>query len=792
MRERAPTGDAAGGLNRGALPLPGRSWSGRRSRSPRLLLLLAGLLAVYLAAPFAAALRALPAAGWDRVNLAGLGSAAATSAGAATLATLLVALGGIPLGYVLARRPGWGTSLLGFLVQLPLALPPLASGVLLLFLLGYASPLGRLTGGALTDSFLGVVLAEAFVAAPFLVIAARSAFAALDPAYEDVAATLGHAPASVFWWISLPLAWRGLLAGMLLAWLRGFGEFGATVMVAYHPISLPVFTYIAFGSLGLRAMLPVLAPTIGVALVVMLLLRCAAPPRSPRAGMRRARGDGTTGTAAARPIAWPFRISRVGLAWRGPGPAGRAASDSPRPAPASRDFPARPPSFPPPSFPPPSRSETSGALLSALVPPPPPSPPSAPGVAAPDLGAAGPAASWSASPAVPLGWPGSALARAVGGGKKTPRGSVGQSERSDGAGPDDRSAVRAVEPARLDFAFRRALHGFSLEVDWRPAERRLAILGASGSGKSMTLRLLAGLDPADAASVTCAGRDLTRLPAERRGVAYVPQGYALPPHLTVARQIGFARDADPLRIRWWTERLGVADLARRYPSELSPGQQQRVALARALARPARLLLLDEPFSALDAPLRTRLRGELLALQSELDAVTLLVTHDPAEASLLADELLLLEAGRVLQAGPAAAVFLRPASATAARLLGADMVCAGRAAGPQTIDIGGGIGLAVGAPALPLGAALGWAVRPDRVRPVAEAGYPATIEMVEPVRDGARGVTLRCGDARLRAVIDPSTPVSLGAACRIAIDPAAIQVWPAASDDRRPGPASPAG
>ena len=118
--------------------------------------------------------------------------------------------------------PGRAMGVLGFIVQLPLALPPLASGVLLLFLLGYSSPLGRLTNGALTDFFLGVTLAEAFVAAPFLIIAARSAFAGIDPELEDVAATLGHRPWIVFLRVSLPLAWRATLAGMLLAWLRAF------------------------------------------------------------------------------------------------------------------------------------------------------------------------------------------------------------------------------------------------------------------------------------------------------------------------------------------------------------------------------------------------------------------------------------------------------------------------------------------------------------------------------------------------------------------------------------------
>ena len=151
-------------------------------RPPATLAGLSGLLALYLLAPFAAGLAQLGIADWRSADFAGLASACAVSVTSATLATALVAVGGVPLGYVLARRQSRAMAVLGFLVQLPLALPPLASGVLLLFLLGYSSPLGRLTSGALTDSFSGIVLAEAFVAAPFLIIAARSTCrVAIDP-----------------------------------------------------------------------------------------------------------------------------------------------------------------------------------------------------------------------------------------------------------------------------------------------------------------------------------------------------------------------------------------------------------------------------------------------------------------------------------------------------------------------------------------------------------------------------------------------------------------------------------
>jgi Binding-protein-dependent transport system inner membrane component len=131
---------------------------------------------------------------------------------------------------------------------------------------GPYAPLGLLGHGALTDSFSGIVLAEIFEAAPFLIIAARSAFASVDPVLEDVAATLGRGRLATFIKVSLPLAWPAIRAGLLLAWLRAFGEFGATVMVAYHPYTLPVYMYVAFGSQGLPAMMPILLPALGAAI----------------------------------------------------------------------------------------------------------------------------------------------------------------------------------------------------------------------------------------------------------------------------------------------------------------------------------------------------------------------------------------------------------------------------------------------------------------------------------------------------------------------------------------------
>lgn len=528
-------------------------------------------------------------------------------------------------------------------------MPPLASGILLLFLVGYSTPLGHALGGALTDSFAGIVLAEVFVASPFLIIAARSAFASADPILEAVGSTLGHRPLELFFRVNVPIAWPAILPGLLLAWLRAFGEFGATVMVAYHPYSLPVYTYVAFGAQGLPAMLPVLLPTLIVALGVMIL----------------------SGTLGSRRGGSEERASQA-LASRG------LASLGERPAVLPAD---------------PARRPTS---------------------------------------------------------------------------------VR-TESTTLALQLEKRLGSFHLSLAWSPHARRLAILGPSGSGKSLTLKLIAGIEPCDRGSIVVNGAELSGLDPARRAVAYVPQSYGLFPHLTVLEQLRFPVGAEPLSAKHWIGRLGLHGLEQRRPAALSLGQQQRVALARALVRPANLLLLDEPFSALDAPLRSRLRQELLALQEEIAAATVLVTHDPAEAALLADEILLLEEGRALQSGPTAEVFRRPVSERAARLLGAENAAEGTAAGPDCIAVGRGVTLAVAGPPLRSGERVGFSCSPARARIGAAGAYPGVVQSVT-LSGIDRQVTVRLGDALIR-LIDGHGSVRPGDPCRVDIDPDSIQIWP---------------
>jgi iron(III) transport system ATP-binding protein len=203
-----------------------------------------------------------------------------------------------------------------------------------------------------------------------------------------------------------------------------------------------------------------------------------------------------------------------------------------------------------------------------------------------------------------------------------------------------------------------------------------AVLGVSGCGKTTLLRVIAGFERAQAGVVTLGERTLddgrTFVAPERRGIGYVPQEGALFPHLTVAANVGFGLPRRKRRGPAVTELLamvGIEELARRMPGELSGGEQQRVALARALARRPQVLLLDEPFSSLDASLRGRVREEVHALLRAQGVTTVLVTHDQEEALSMADSVAVLREGRVVQQGTPTELYERPIDARLARFLG---------------------------------------------------------------------------------------------------------------------------
>ncbi|HXW96453.1 MAG TPA: ABC transporter ATP-binding protein [Gemmatimonadales bacterium] len=232
----------------------------------------------------------------------------------------------------------------------------------------------------------------------------------------------------------------------------------------------------------------------------------------------------------------------------------------------------------------------------------------------------------------------------------------------------------------LSIELYREFSGFTLDAQWDAASGVVALFGPTGAGKSLTLRCLAGLMSPQGGRIVVNGRTLydsthgVNHPTRDRRLGVVFQGYALFPHLSVEENIAYGlerlrRKARRARIEEMLERLALGPVRHLRPASLSGGQQQRVALGRALAADPELLLLDEPLAALDSPLRRSLRDDLAATIRGFGKSAILVTHDLAEACQLADQLVVYDQGRVLQAGPKDLVLTRPATPAVASVLG---------------------------------------------------------------------------------------------------------------------------
>ena len=256
----------------------------------------------------------------------------------------------------------------------------------------------------------------------------------------------------------------------------------------------------------------------------------------------------------------------------------------------------------------------------------------------------------------------------------------------------------------------RAVDGISLEAD---EGSLLVLLGPSGCGKSTTLRLIAGLEQPDSGTVMIGGVDVTHLTPAQRRIAMVFQSYALFPHLTVAENIVFglrvrrvARAERDSRLKRVADMVGLGQLLDRKPAQLSGGQRQRVALGRAIIAEARLCLMDEPLSNLDAKLRHEMRTEIRSLQQRLGMTMVYVTHDQTEAMTMADRVVLMRDGRIEQDGAPEQLYNRPASAFTARFIGTP---------PMNLIADGGSLIGI---------------RPENIRIVPEDGRPACVRSVE--------------------------------------------------------------
>ncbi len=321
---------------------------------------------------------------------------------------------------------------------------------------------------------------------------------------------------------------------------------------------------------------------------------------------------------------------------------------------------------------------------------------------------------------------------------------------------------------------------FALRTQFEIGAEVLVLFGPSGAGKSLTLNCIAGLVAPDDGSVVLDHRVLfdhparVNVPARARRIGYVFQNYALFPHLTARENIAFGVRRDPnarQRVDAMLELVGLTSLATRHPAHLSGGQQQRVALARALAPRPELLLLDEPFSALDAPTRMQLRRELLHLQRALRIPMVFVTHDLGEAYFLADQLAVIDRGEILQMDAPGKVLRYPACLRVATAVGVKNILPGtlvtRDAAGCRVRVGA---VALDAPPYPfdVGARVHVCLRPERImllRPE-RAGRSSDENALrgEIVREMSDGMTatlfLRAAGARLIAAQDYDVQIEL--------------------------------
>jgi putative spermidine/putrescine transport system ATP-binding protein len=248
-----------------------------------------------------------------------------------------------------------------------------------------------------------------------------------------------------------------------------------------------------------------------------------------------------------------------------------------------------------------------------------------------------------------------------------------------------------LEDLRRSYAGVTALDGLSLTL--APGEL-VALLGPSGCGKTTAMRLVAGLEEADGGRVVFGGKDVTGLPANKRDVGMVFQAYSLFPHMTAQQNVAFGLSLHKVgaaerkkRAGEMLELVGLSPHAHKYAHQLSGGQQQRVALARALAIQPTVLLLDEPLSALDAKVRSRLRDEIRRVQLEVGTTTLFVTHDQEEALAIADRVGVMHSGRLEQLGTPMDIYSRPATPFVAEFVGLTNRLAGVVSDGEVVVLG---------------------------------------------------------------------------------------------------------
>ena len=319
------------------------------------------------------------------------------------------------------------------------------------------------------------------------------------------------------------------------------------------------------------------------------------------------------------------------------------------------------------------------------------------------------------------------------------------------------------------------------------AGKLLVLLGPSGCGKSTTLRLIAGLETVSGGQIFIDGKDVTHLAPSQRRLSMVFQSYALFPHLTVRENIIFGLKVRKVAPEERTRRLeraaavlGLGDLLDRKPSALSGGQQQRVALGRALMAEAAVCLMDEPLSNLDAKLRQEMRREIRSLQQSLGMTMVYVTHDQTEAMSMADSIILMEKGRIVQNDVPAALYAKPATVFAGSFIGTPPMNLLRLSASEkailVADSPDACVPYVNSPDYTLG------VRPEHITIVSQGGWPATVKSMEYLGSGS---VLACavGSQELSVTVEGKPDVTIGASIRLHCPPEHLHFFDADTGKR---------
>jgi putative spermidine/putrescine transport system ATP-binding protein len=341
--------------------------------------------------------------------------------------------------------------------------------------------------------------------------------------------------------------------------------------------------------------------------------------------------------------------------------------------------------------------------------------------------------------------------------------------------PGIRGVSLELVECRRTFHRVHALKGFSIAV--APGEL-VALLGPSGCGKTTALRAVAGLEQLDEGQVLVGGEDVTGVPPHRRNLGMVFQAYSLFPNMDALENVAFGLEVRRVpsskrkaRAGELLDLVGLSGLAERYPHQLSGGQQQRVALARALCAEPRLLLLDEPLSALDAKVRAQLRDEIRRIQLEVGITTLFVTHDQEEALSMADRVGVMQAGYLEQLGPPAEVYSNPATRFVAEFVGSVSRLPGEIVERGTVDV---LGHRLGVPGeeaaqLGAGTEVDVLVRPESVRIRPEPSGPAVVARASFLGASVRVVATLPNGVEVTSVLPASEGYTFPAGARVGVE-----------------------